>query len=241
MHIRRMTALIGLTCGSCLFAASVPDNNTVSKFLARIPLSFERNAGQVADKSTAWVGRGNGYRLALSATGATIAPSASDRSDMVRMQFLNAHPEAGSQPLEPLPGTTNYLIGADPGRWIQNLATYGRIEYRNVYDGIDVAWYGNQGQVEYDFAVHPGADAGAIRMSIVGARKLVLSADGDVDIQTAAGAMKRRLPQIYQEIDGARRSVRGGYVLESGSVVAFKLGGYDKTRTLVIDPTLVYG
>ncbi|HEY1219591.1 MAG: SBBP repeat-containing protein [Bryobacteraceae bacterium] len=157
------------------------------------------------------------------------------------MQFLNARPGADSKPLEPLPGKTNYLVGADPKRWIRNLPTYGRIEYRNIYEGIDVAWYGNQGQLEYDFTIRPGADASRIRMSIEGARKLALNPDGGVDIETAAGAMKLRLPQIYQDAADARQPVQGGYSLEAGNVIGFKLAGYDKTRPLVIDPTLVYG
>ncbi|MGB7758226.1 MAG: SBBP repeat-containing protein, partial [Bryobacteraceae bacterium] len=241
MHIRRISALTGLACASSLLAAGAPDRNTVSKFLARVPLSFERNAGQAADKSAAWVGRGYGYGVAVGATGATIVPSAPGRSDVVRMQFLNALPGAGSRPLEPLPGKTNYLIGADPSRWIHNLPTYGRIEYRNVYKGIDVSWYGNQGQLEYDFTVQPGADASRVRMSIEGANKLALTPDGGVDIETASGAMKLRLPQIYQDAAGGRQPVQGSYVLEANNVVGFKLAGYDKTRPLVIDPTLVYG
>jgi hypothetical protein len=151
MHIRRISALIGVACASSLLAAGVPDRDSVSQSLARIPLSFERNAGQAADKSAAWVGRGYGYGVTLGATGATIVPSAPGRSDVVRMQFLNARPGADSKSLEPLPGKTNYLIGTDPKRWIQNLATYGRIEYRNVYAGIDVAWYGNQGHPSTTF------------------------------------------------------------------------------------------
>lgn len=209
--------------------------------LAQVPLSFERNAGQAADKSAAWVGRGQGYNVTLGATGATIVPAAPGRSDAVRMTFLNARPQADSSPLAPLPGKTNYLIGADPKRWLRNLPTYGRIEYRDVYDGIDVAWYGGQGQIEYDFTIRPGADPSRIRMSVEGARKLTLDADGAVDIETAAGAMKLRRPQVCQTIAGARRPVQGGFSLEAGNVIGFKLAAYDRTQPLVIDPTLVYG
>jgi hypothetical protein len=237
-HVALASALFFATG---VLAASLPDPNTVSKFQARVPLSFERNAGQIADKSAAWVGRGNCYSLALSATGATIVPSAPGRSDVVRMQFLNARPQAASEPLEPLPGKTNYLIGRDSRRWIQNLATYGRIEYRNVYDGIDVAWYGNQGQLEYDFLVQPGADPNRIRVRFEGARKLVLDSAGDVRIETSAGSMQVRLPEVYQEIAGARKPVQGRYVLRAANEVGFELAGYDKSRPLVIDPTLVYG
>ena len=207
----------------------------------RLPLSFERNVGQVADASAAWVGRANGYGLALSATGATIVPASPDRSDVIRMQFLNARPAAAAKPLEPLPGKTNYLVGRDPKRWIQNLATYSRIEYQNVYDGIDVAWYGNQGQLEYDFRVQPGADPNRIRVRFEGARKLALDSSGDVRIETAAGSLSLRLPEVYQEIAGARKRVQGHYVLRASNEVGFELAGYDRSKPLVIDPTLVYG
>ncbi len=137
-------------------------------------------------------------------------------------------------------GKINYLIGSDPKRWISDLDTYGRIEYRNVYDGIDVAWYGSLGQIEYDFTVRPGADPSCIRMRVHGARNVAMTRDGDVNIQTGADSLKLRLPQIYQEIGGARRRVEGRYVLESADTIAFALSPYDKSRPLVIDPTLVY-
>jgi hypothetical protein len=242
MRVIGQTALAGiLFCATGVVGAGVPDHKNVSKILARIPLSFEQNTGQVADKSAAWVGRGNGYGLALSATGATITLSAPGRSDVVRMQFLNARPDAPSEPLDPLPGKTNYLIGRDPKRWLQNLATYGRIKYRNVYDRVDVAWYGNQGQLEYDFLVQPGADPSCIRVRFEGTRNLVLESAGDVRIETAGGSMKLRLPEVYQEIAGARRRVQGRYVLRSANEVGFELAGYDRSRPLVIDPTLLYG
>ena len=241
MSIRRISALIGLACASGLFAADVPDRNTVSKFLTRVPLSFERNAGQAVDKSAAWVGHGQGYRVTLGAIGATIVPAAPGRSDAVRVTFLNARPQADATPLDPLPGKTNYLIGADPKRWLRNLPTYGRIEYRNVYDGIDVAWYGDQRQIEYDLTIRPGADPNRIRMRVEGARQLALGADGAVDIETAAGAMSLRLPHIYQTIAGARQLVRGSFSLEAGNAIGFKLAAYDRTQPLVIDPTREYG
>jgi hypothetical protein len=209
--------------------------------MARTPIFFERNAGQAADKSADWVANANTYRMALNATGATITPAAPSRSDILRMEFLNARPEATARPLEPLPGKTNYLIGRDPKRWIRNLETYGRIEYEDVYDGIDVSWYGNQGQLEYDFLVKPGADPNRIRMRFEGTRKLTLEADGDVRIETPAGAMTLRLPEVYQEAAGARQRVQGRYLLRAANELGFELAGYDKSKPLMIDPTLAYG
>lgn len=240
MDRRRNLTAISLACASSLFAASVPDKDTVRQSLARIPLSFERNAGQSADQSAGWVARGNGYSVAIGATGATVILPAANAA-RVDMRFLDAHRQAAGRPMEPLPGKTSYMIGSDPKRWIRDLDTYGRIEYRNVYDGIDVAWYGNQGQMEYDFTVRPGADPSRIRMRVQGALHVALTPQGDVDIQTASGSLHLRLPLIYQESGGARRSVAGRYVLESADTIAFALSPYDQTRPLVIDPTLVYG
>src|ERR1017187_1606190 len=239
--MRRIPVLAVLACAGSVLAAGVPDHKAISKSLARIPLSFERNAGQVAEKSAAWVGHANGYSVALGATGATIVPAARGRSGVVRMQFLNARPEAVSKPLEPLPGNANYLIGRDPKRWIQSLPTYGRIEYLNIYEGIDVAWYGNQGQLEYDFRVRSGADPGSIRVRFEGAQKLTLEPAGDVRIDMAAGSMNLRLPEVYQEIAGARKPVKGRYVLRAANEIGFELARYDRSKPLVIDPTLVYG
>ena len=221
--------------------AGTADANTAGKFLNGMPLSFGQNAGQVAGKPVEWVGRANGYRVALDATGATILPTAAKRSDVVRMEFVNATRQASGRPLEPLPGRANYLVGRDPTRWIQNLETYGRVEYDSVYEGVDVAWYGNQGQLEYDFLLRPGADPNRIRVRFDGTRKLALEENGDVRIETAAGVMKLRLPQVYQEAAGARKRVDGHYLLRAANEIGFELAGYDKSQPLVIDPTLVYG
>ena len=229
-----------------LFVAAVPASGTSDKQgssapRVQIPLSLERNVGQFADKTIEWVGHGDGYNLSLGSQGAMIAPSASGRSDIVRVEFLNARPHAASEPFNPLPGRSSYLIGNDPKRWIHGLPTWGRIQYHNVYDGIDVAWYGNQGQLEYDFLIQPGADPNGIGMRFEGAQKLALDAHGDIQIATAAGSMKLRLPEVYQETGGARKRVRGHYVLRGSNEVAFALESYDRSRPLVIDPTLVYG
>lgn len=239
--MRPILSLMGLICAGGIVAAGVADRTAAEKMLNGMPLSFERNAGQLAVRSAEWVGRANGYRVALDATGATVLPSAAARRDVVRMEFVNARRQAGGRPLEPLPGKANYLAGRDPARWIQNLQTYRRVEYDGVYEGVDVAWYGNQGQLEYDFLVRPGADTNRIRVRFEGTRKLALDENGDVRIETAAGAMKLRLPAVYQEAAGVRKRIEGRYRLRGANEIGFELAAYDKSKPLVIDPTLVYG
>ena len=240
MDRRRALATLSLACASGLFAAGTPGKDAIKQSLAQIPLAFEQNAGQIKDPSSGWVARGHGSSLAIGATGATVMLPAANQ-EAIGVRFLGARADAAGQPLEPMPGKISYLLGADPKHWIRGLDTYGRIEYRDVYEGIDAAWYGKQGQIEYDFVVRPGADPDQIRMRVQGALHVALTQDGDLDIRTAAGAMTLRLPQIYQENAGARRRVAGHYVLEAANTVRFALAAYDKTRPLVIDPTLVYG
>jgi hypothetical protein len=110
-----------------------------------------------------------------------------------------------------------------------------------VYEGVDVAWYGNQGQLEYDFLVRPGVDPNGIRLRFEGTQKLALEASGDVRIETAAGAMKLRLPVVYQQIAGERKRIEGRYRLRAANEIGFELAAYDTSKQLVIDPTLVYG
>jgi len=204
--------------------------------LSRIPFSFERNAGQFPQGDVDWVAHRNGYHILLGASSATILPAG------VKMQFTGARAAAKSEAQEPLPGKVNYLIGNDPKRWIKDVETCRRVVYRDVYDGVDVAWYGSEGQIEYDVIVRPGADTSRIALHFEGARKLSLAANGDLRIDTGKDPLTLRLPTVYQETAGGRARVESHYVLRDDHTVAFAfaLAPYDKSRPLVIDPTLMY-
>ena len=141
---------------------------------------------------------------------------------------------------EELPGKINYLIGKDPSKWRTGVATYAKVRYEQVYPGIDLVYYGNQRQLEYDFVVGPGADPARIRLRLAGARKMYVDGKGQLVVQTAGGAVRWNKPEIYQEVDGQRRSVKGKYVLRRGHELGFEVAAYDTARPLIIDPTLVY-
>jgi hypothetical protein len=158
------------------------------------------------------------------------------------MQLLGANPTARPVGLDPLAGKVNYLIGNDPSQFHTGIGTYGRVEYQNVYTGIDLVYYGTQGQLEYDFLLAPGADTKSIRLSFQGADGLSLDALGDLVVHTAAGDLVEHAPVLYQENGGVRETVSGRYVLEGNGQVGFQVGPYDHARSLVIDPvaSLVY-
>lgn len=209
----------------------------VSESYGNLPLSFEINQGQ-AEPAIKFLSRAGGYELRLSASAAVLhLPN----SVPLRVQFVGANPEPEIEGSKELPGKSNYFIGCSPQQWRTGLANYARVRYRNIYPGIDLAFYGNRRELEYDFIVAPGADPQLIKLSFAGAQRLWLDSSGDLVLQTASGdELRQRRPVVYQEEDGQRRSVTGRYELLGEREVAFALGPYETSQPLVIDPVLSY-
>ncbi len=188
-----------------------------------------------------FLARGSGYAVALSGGNARILlrrdASASPAVIDLRLAGARTNPKAAG--LKPLPGKVNYFIGNDPSRWRVDVSTFARVEYEGVYPGVDLAYYGRQGRLEYDFIVAPGADPAPIRLGFRGAQGLRIDSSGDLVLETGAGPVRFRRPIAYQQIAGARRPVASGYRLTGSGLAGFTLGDYDPRYPLVIDPSLV--
>ena len=156
------------------------------------------------------------------------------------MKLVGARPNPKVLGQDELPGKVNYFLGNDPSKWRANVPTYARVHYEGVYPGIDVVYYGNQRQLEYDFVVQPGAEVEAIGMRFTGADRLTLDADGSLVFHVVGGELRQPKPVIYQEIEGQRREIDGGYILTEKNHVGFRVGRYDSSKPLIIDPTMVY-
>jgi len=206
----------------------------------RLPLAFEENRGQT-DPSVRFLARGPGYTAFLAATEATLVLG---RRDVVTMSLIGAAASAPMEGLELLPGRKNYFIGRDPSKWRTDIPTYARVQSRSVYPGIDVVYYGNPRQLEYDFVVAPGADPGVIRLAFAGAERLWTDTRGDLVLSTLHGELRMRQPQVYQELGGHRRTVTSAYRIvrdaQGSARVAIDVGAWDRRRPLVIDPALTY-
>jgi hypothetical protein len=216
----------------------------ISEAYGKLPLSFEANEGQT-DGRVKFISRGPGYGLFLTSTDAVLAlrnksQAQGGQQAVVRMRLLEANPDAHVEGHDELQGKSNYYVGNDPEKWRTGVATYARVQYRNVYPGIDMVYYGNQRQLEYDFVVAPGADPRRVAVGFEGVEALKVDAGGDLILRTAGGEIRQHKPVIYQEVDGARREVAGNYVLKGSGEVGFNVGEYDAARPLVIDPVLVY-
>lgn len=222
-----------------------------------LPLSFEANSGQ-SSRKVKFLARGQGYGLFLTATGpvmsltknsekktdlkkslAVTGNSPAAETAVVSWELVAANKSPRISGLDALPGKANYFRGNDPSKWQSNVSTYSKVRYSNVYPGIDVVYYGNQRQLEYDFIVAPGKDPNRIKLNFKGATATELDAEGNLILRTRAGDITQAKPFAYQEIAGVRQQVSANYRLSKG-VVGFSLGNYDRSRPLVIDPVLVY-
>lgn len=235
------------------------DQATVSKASAAesygsLPLSFEANCGQT-DSRVKFLSRSSGCNLYLTAKEAVMqfrvptnpssyprrhSENANKQSCAVRMKLVGANACARIDALDGLPGKSNYFIGNDPRKWRSNVPNYSRVRYQNAYPGVDLVFYGNQRQLEYDFILAPGADFKQVRLVFDGAERIRLDDSGDLLIETSVGEIRQRKPVIYQQAGSFKQPVEGGYAIRGGCGVGFELGDYDRRRAVVIDPILVY-
>ncbi|HEX8456816.1 MAG TPA: SBBP repeat-containing protein, partial [Pyrinomonadaceae bacterium] len=162
----------------------------------------------------------------------------SETSLRLKLSGANSAPQVAG--VEELPGTTNYFIGNDARKWTKNVESYAKVKYKDVYPGIDVVYYGNQRQLEYDFVVAPGSDPSNIRLDFVGADQIRVDAAGQLVLRLGDEEVRQHKPFIYQEVDGMRREIAGRYTLDDARQVGFEVAPYDASRPLVIDPILVY-
>ena len=160
------------------------------------------------------------------------------------MQLVGANATARPEGRDELPGKVNHFIGNDPKRWSRGVPTYAQVRYQDVYAGIDLVYYGNQRELEYDFVVAPGANPDTIALTFEGADALEVDAAGNLVLHTGADRILQRAPRVYQDIDGVRKAVPSRYALQDATAdrqqVRFDVGGYDRRHPLVIDPVLAY-
>ncbi len=236
-------AILVFSCAGRLAAEARHLPNGVP--LRPLALRFEPNVGQTDPQVRFLSGSGSGdvfltpSEIVLSLRQPEPRTGAVGKSAAVRLHILDANPNLRAVGLDPLPGRTNYFIGNDPKKWRTNVPAFARVRYTDVYPGIDLVAYGNDGTLEYDFEVSPGADPRQIAMSVEGADQVALDGGGDLVLRTALGEIRQRAPRIYQRDDTGTHEIAGGYVMRAGTV-AFTLAAYDAARPLVIDPQLAF-
>jgi hypothetical protein len=237
----------------------------------KLPLAFEKNAGQTDARVdfvsrgkgyTLFLTQGGGATFSLMS--GQVSQAAPDRPEcagaarggpelphcreahaakpevaVIRLGLHGSTSASRGEGQQLLPGKVSYLTGTRES-WRSNLPTFGRVQYDEVYPGIDLVYYGNQTRLEYDFVVAPGVDPKQIAVTFDGADGLEINADGELIIKAGEQSLTQHKPIAYQERGGMREIVPAEYEIRDGRV-GFKLGAYDRSRELVIDPILVYG
>jgi len=233
-----------LTGSALALGAAAPQPRPAAErtgaLLTRLPLTFEENRGQT-DAQVRFLARGAGYSLFLKPAEATFrlrSQRSDHRSSVLRMGLVGANPDAPIAGEQAQAARAHYFRGA--GAAPRHAATFSQVRSRNVYPGIDLVYYGRQRSLEYDFLVRPGAQPAGIRWRLEGAERVRRTPAGDLTVSTGEGALQFRRPVCYQERAGRRQPVSARYVLLARNEIGFEVGGYDRSRPLVIDPVLDY-
>ncbi|MGA2593527.1 MAG: SBBP repeat-containing protein [Bryobacteraceae bacterium] len=216
----------------------------VSQTYGKLPMSFEENRGQT-NRRVKFLSHGQGYSMFLTSSGVVLrlqslaSPGEPGKHAAIGMGF------SGAQPLsvrgeDQQAAKSSYFIGNDPAKWVTGAANYARVRYRQLYPGVDLVFYGNQGQLEYDLVVAPGADPRAIKLHFDGVDRLSLDSAGNLVLGAGTGEIRQHRPIVYQEREGVRQPVDGSYVIQSHNRVAFAVARYDTRKPLIIDPVLTF-
>ena len=211
-----------------------------------LPMVFEANVGQTAPQIR-FLSRGLGYRLDLTCRQATLTLGGGRNGEgrtippaNLIMALEGGREQPSMSGLGELPGKANYFIGNDPRKWFTGVPLFQGVRYAEVYPDIDLAFYGDQRSLEFDFVLRSGAKPGQIRLGFRGARHLSVSPDGDLIISVGSGEVVQHKPVVYQDIEGRRHFVSASFVLLGRDTVGFRVAAYDTHHPLVIDPTLSY-
>ncbi len=220
-------------------AATEPVSSRTAAGFGAVPMHFEAHpdAG-----TSSFLARGQGYTVAVTPAGATLALAGHDgRSADVTFTVDGATGAASLAGDDVQAGVVHRYLGGR-GPWRRDIRTYGRVVASQVKPGIDVVYYGNQQQLEYDFIIAPGANPGDAGMIVDGADSVTIDAGtGDLLVHVGDRELRQRAPIAYQERAGVRTPVESAFTWDAASRrVGFTVGAYDESLPLVIDPVLVY-
>jgi uncharacterized protein (TIGR03437 family) len=211
------------------------------KALDSLPYRFEENRGQ-APAGNPFIARGAGYQVLIGADGPTMLLSADGKHRVALGTLIrggNRHAKITGEELLPVKAT--YMIGNRSDEWLENISSFSRVRYAEVYPGIDLVFHGSDRNLEFDFEVRPGGDPRQIELEWKGAERVRIDENGDLVAGTSEGDVRWAKPLIYQTTAGSRVPVEGGFRLTKGNRVVFALQAWNHRKALVIDPVISFG
>jgi hypothetical protein len=206
-----------------------------------LPLSFEENQGQV-DRQVKFLARGQGYTLFLTPGAAVLGlrnANAENSTDWLHLVLQGAAVAPAIAGEEKLPGQDHYFVGNDPAKWRTHIPIFSRVRYQQVYPGVDLIYYGRQGQLENDFEVAPGTNPKVISWKLDGAEAIHVDSVGNLVLTVGGSQVRLQQPRAYQSDGQDQREIPIRYRVH-GQRVSFTVGNYNRHQKLVIDPVLAY-
>ncbi|NPV08180.1 MAG: hypothetical protein HPY83_09500 [Anaerolineae bacterium] len=234
-------------------SVSLEDRARLVGALGHLPLLFIENQGQL-DRRVVYYLPGQSATVYFTADGVTFVLQGAtpdvpgvatgsayprSRRHVVQLDFLGAArvTPAGRERAQ----TVVSYFRSQLERWHVGVPTYHRVVYSDLWPGIDLAYYGEAGNLKYEFIVRPGGDPSRIRLAYRGATSMHLNETGSLEIATPARTISDQAPLAYQDVGGERRLVEAAYAVDGdGLSFGFTLGPYDRSTTLVLDPELLY-
>jgi uncharacterized protein (TIGR03437 family) len=200
-----------------------------------VPLAFEVNRGQ-APTDVRFLARTSAYTLELKDGEAVI--SAAGREIGMRFAAVGARPRVEGR--EPLAAVANYYLGGDRAKWVEAAPLFQQVAYREIAPGVDLVFRAAGSQLEFDLIVAPGGRPEQFRLTYRGARHMRIDDDGALALESSAGEIRQLPPLVYQDGPTGRRNIAAHYLKAGANGIAFQLSSYDTSRTLIIDPKLLY-
>ena len=153
-----------------------------------------------------------------------------------KVNFIGSNPSPEIFPEKPSGEVSNYFLGNDPSKWKKNVQGFNNVVVKNLYQGIDIRYYSDNGSLKYDLIVHPGADVSKIKLSYTGVNSMNIK-DGELILETSLGQIKERSPYSYQIINGIKQEVDASYQL-NGNLVQYKIKRISEQDDIIIDPVV---
>ncbi|MBK9271519.1 MAG: DUF11 domain-containing protein [Saprospiraceae bacterium] len=136
----------------------------------------------------------------------------------------------------------NFFLGTDESKWVSGVSAAKDITLEDVYPGIDIRLYSNEdGSLEFDWVMEPGADYSKINLLFDGQDKLSIGKKGELNVGLRFRDIKFNIPESYQVAETGKVPVNFAFKTDDNHV-SFKTNSkIDPQLPLVIDPTLSWG
>ena len=218
-----------------------PKMNTVGGFV--------ENKGQLGPNDpTLFYIQHNGMSCSLSPEGISYVWSAQTNDEQadndqftehrVGVLWRNANPNVVMEGIQPH-SDLQHFYNTEDSQPVLGVKNYQQVRYNNLYDNIDLVLYFQENHIKYDFLVHPGGDVRDIELEYLGQDSLFLDTTGTLNLQTSLGQLTELAPYTYQRQADQQNEVSSSYEL-TDNVIRFSVAEYDSTKTLVIDPEIIW-